>query len=153
MNAELRRLSVVKIRFGDGPLLYVVCMVVPCNIHMNVNVCIYIFLAATFLYLQFMCSTWLRGLCCLLPVRVGSVPGAVIPALFMFCLCRLYVWGRVVWCGEWIHYWFYVVPQIWDCVHQCSCHSLVIRFYWFFICNIFLMCLNMSPFDLFLWLP
>jgi hypothetical protein len=29
MNAELRWLSIVKIRFGDGALLYVVCMVVP----------------------------------------------------------------------------------------------------------------------------
>jgi hypothetical protein len=29
MNAELGRLSVVKIRYGDGALLYVVCMVVP----------------------------------------------------------------------------------------------------------------------------
>jgi hypothetical protein len=29
MNAEFRRLSVVKIKFGDGALLYVVCVVVP----------------------------------------------------------------------------------------------------------------------------
>jgi hypothetical protein len=29
MNAELRRLSVVKIRYGDGAPLYAVCVVVP----------------------------------------------------------------------------------------------------------------------------
>jgi hypothetical protein len=48
---------------------------------------------------------WLRGLCCWLPVRVGSVLSAVLPVLFMlFSVLSVSVVKKVICHGEWIHY-------------------------------------------------
>jgi hypothetical protein len=102
--AILGRLSLVKIKFEDSFHLFVVCVcvVAACNIHTHINVCVYIYIYYMYkfiyllrhLYLRFrvICGCAVCAVC--LPVRVSSVSGAAIHALFMcFRLCCLCLWG------------------------------------------------------------
>jgi hypothetical protein len=131
----------------------------PVIIHTTITVCIYIFYiyinnfnilcVLTVLYVRG-CVVWV------IDYPFGLVVCLMQCYLFYLCFflpCRLHLWWKVICPGGWVQYWFYVIPRIWDCIRWYLCRSLVIRFCWFYICNIFLMCLDMFLFDLFLRFP
>jgi hypothetical protein len=69
--------------------------------------------------------------------------------------CRwfsLHVGGRV--CMLLTANYFLQHSEYWvTCVNQWVCHSCVIYFYWFCVCRIFLVCLIVFLFSVFVWCP